>query len=85
MSSMRQSEGFIGDGLSILENVSNESRAPGSSSDHRIISMDTGSNVSSHKMEKKAFYSRIPPYGRTGSADKKTAVVSNTSIKLLTL
>jgi hypothetical protein len=67
---------------------SNGSRTPGgSSAGHRIISLDsgTGSVGSSQKTEKKTFYSRIPPLGRSGSTDRKSTTAnissSNATIK----
>lgn len=64
--------------------LSNGSRTPGSSS-NRIITVDSGANgPNSQKAEKKTFYSRIPPLGRSGSTDKKSsasAIISNASIK----
>jgi len=80
MPSMRQ------DGISSTgacggtESSSNGSRTPGGSSGHRIISLESScGGTSSQKTEKKTFYSRIPPLGRSGSTDRKSSTISSTA------
>ena len=42
-----------------------------SGSNNYVVSSEAANSLPNQKSDKKAFYSRIPPLGRVGSADKE--------------